>query len=186
MAAMDTPMIAPSHDAWSEEMEGRAASHTDDVRHSSVAPLPYARQSEPTTPQSPSLGARPEPPAILIVDDDQSIAELMAELLNDEGYRVAIAADGASAVAMARRALPALVFTDSMMPGMGGSELIRELRRHPKTRSIPVVLMSSVYPGDRRTLGVPFLAKPFGIDEVLELVACYARIRPPTQLYGEG
>lgn len=183
---MDTPMVAPSHDTWSEEMDNRAASHTDEARRGSMAPLPYSRQSEPTAPQFPPQGGRPEPPAILIVDDDQSIAELMAELLNDEGYRVAIAADGASAVAMARRALPALVFTDSMMPGMGGSELIRELRRHPKTRSIPVVLMSSVYPGDRQSLGVPFLAKPFGIDEVLELVACYARIRPRAQLYGEG
>jgi CheY-like chemotaxis protein len=186
MAAMDTPMIAPSHDAWSEEMDSRAASRAEDARRGTMGPLPYSHQSEPTAPQSPPMGTRSEPPAILIVDDDQSIAELMAELLHDEGYRVAIAADAPSAVAIARSVQPALVFTDSMMPGMGGSELIRALRRHPKTRSIPVVLMSSVYPCDRQSLGVPFLAKPFGIDEVLELVACYARIHPRAHLYGEG
>jgi CheY-like chemotaxis protein len=122
----------------------------------------------------------------LIVDDDQSISALLADLLRGEGYRVATATEGAAAVALARRGLPSLLITDSVMPGMGGQELIRELRRHPETRSIPVILMSSVIPPDRHMLDVPFLAKPFGIDELLDLVAYHVRTRPRAQLYGEG
>jgi CheY-like chemotaxis protein len=128
----------------------------------------------------------PDAPTILIVDDEPTISELLADLLGEEGYRVAVAADGVAALAAARRLRPALVLSDWMMPGLSGSDLVRELRRAPATRSIPVVLMSSVRPRDRHLLEVPFLPKPFEIDAVLDLVARYSQTQPRVQLYGEG
>lgn len=129
---------------------------------------------------------REDMPTILIVDDEESIAEMLADLLCDEGYRVVVARDGTSALAYARRSPPTMVLSDCMMPGLDGTHFVREMRRHRATRHIPVVLMSSARP---RMLGlpdVPFLAKPFEIDDVLALVARCARPRFFAQLYGEG
>lgn len=169
-------MIVPSRDSWAGAESAPIVDHPRNRRRGNV----------PSTSRSPQLDAASEPPAILIVDDDQTITALLADLLREEGYRVTTAVEGAAAVALARRSQPALLITDSMMPGMGGMDLIRELRRHPETRSIPVILMSSVNPRDHQLLNVPFLAKPFGVDELLEMVAYHVHTRPRAQLYGEG
>ncbi len=132
---------------------------------------------------APSDGA--DRPVVLVVDDDESIAEMLADLLGDEGYRVIVAYDGLSALDTARRERPAMILSDCMMPGMNGAQLLRELRGHPTTRSIAVALMSSVRPRGLSMPDAPFLAKPFEIDDVLELVArCTAR--SSLTLYGEG
>ena len=127
-----------------------------------------------------------ERPAVMIVDDDDGIANLLADLLTDEGYRVIVARDGLAALRGVRRERPAMVLTDCMMPGLDGVEFVRELRRHASTRGIPVVLMSSSRPRNPALADVPFLAKPFDLDDVLEIVARYARMRTLTPLYGEG
>jgi DNA-binding NtrC family response regulator len=60
---------------------------------------------------------------VLIVDDEQTIADTLAMILFRSGYRVKVAYDGTSALAMARKDRPALVITDVVMPGMTGIEL---------------------------------------------------------------
>lgn len=115
---------------------------------------------------------------ILVVDDEPSIAQLLSEVLDEAGYRVVLAADGRSALATARRERPALVLTDRMLPLLDGLEVARRLRRHPVTRHIPVVMMSSSRP-DRELIGdLPFLPKPFELEELLDTVALYARTDP--------
>lgn len=123
---------------------------------------------------------------ILVVEDDDSIADLLADLLSDEGYRVLVAHDGLSALRSVRRVRPAMVLSDCMMPGLHGMQFVRELRRHPATRTIPVVLMSSVRPRGPGLADVPFLAKPFDVDDLLALVARYAHTRLYGPLYGEA
>jgi CheY-like chemotaxis protein len=125
-------------------------------------------------------------PVVMIVDDDDGIANLLADLLADEGYQVIVARDGLAALRGVRRERPAMVLTDCMMPGLDGVEFLRELRRHPSTRTIPVVLMSSSRPRNPALADVPFLAKPFDVDDVLEIVARYAFAPSLTPLYGEG
>ncbi|HEY7779676.1 MAG TPA: response regulator [Ktedonobacterales bacterium] len=125
-------------------------------------------------------------PVVMIVDDDDGIANLLADLLTDEGYRVVVARDGLAALRGVRRERPAMVLTDCMMPGLDGVEFLRELRRHPSTRTIPVVLMSSSRPRNPALADVPFLAKPFDVDDVLEIVARYAFAPSLSPLYGEG
>jgi CheY-like chemotaxis protein len=91
---------------------------------------------------------------------------------------VVLAADGRSALATARRERPALVLTDRMLPQLDGLEVARRLRRHPVTRNIPVVMMSSSRP-DRELIGdLPFLPKPFELEELLDTVALYVRYDP--------
>lgn len=112
--------------------------------------------------------------SILIVDDERSIAELLAELLEGAGYDVFIASNGRTALAIARREHPALILTDLMMPGVNGVEFVRKLRASPVTHDIPVVMMSSIRPNLEALDNVPFLPKPFDLDDVLAAVETYA------------
>jgi CheY-like chemotaxis protein len=123
---------------------------------------------------------------VLIVDDDVSIAEMLAELLQDEGYETVVAHDGLAALAYARREPPDLILSDDMMPGLTGMQLVQELSRLPMTRSIALVLMSSAHPRRLSTPNVPFLPKPFEINDVLDLVEHNTAGPVQAQLYGEG
>lgn len=110
---------------------------------------------------------------LLVVDDDAAITCMLRDVLESAGYRVLVAANGRTALAIARREHPAMVLTDRMMPELDGVEFARRLRAHPATRDIPVVLMSSTRP-DRETLGsIPFLPKPFELDELLTVIGMY-------------
>lgn len=113
-------------------------------------------------------------PAVLVVDDELSIVELLGQVLEDVGYRALRARNGRIALAIARRERPALVLTDCDMPEMGGMEFVRRLRASPTTRGIPVVIMSSARPALEGE-AIPFLEKPFDLDDILEKVASYAR-----------
>jgi CheY-like chemotaxis protein len=113
-------------------------------------------------------------PAILIVDDEPSIVELLGQLVEDVGYRALRARNGRIALAIARRERPSLVLTDCDMPEMSGVEFVRRLRANPTTRGIPVVIMSSVRPALEGE-AIPFLEKPFDLDDIVEKVTRYAR-----------
>lgn len=112
--------------------------------------------------------------AILVVDDEQAITSLLSEVLELAGYVTLTATSGRTALAIARREHPALVLTDRMMPEIDGIEFARRLRSSPITNDIPVVLMSSTRPTHDQIDGIPFLAKPFDLDEVLTVVSKYA------------
>jgi DNA-binding response OmpR family regulator len=111
--------------------------------------------------------------AILAVDDDPAILDVVAQVLADEGYDVLTADGGRAAVKLAREHLPKLILLDLMMPEMNGWQVVAELRASPQTRSIPVLLLSA-----RRDtalmandLGVnSYLEKPFDLDELLARV----------------
>jgi CheY-like chemotaxis protein len=112
---------------------------------------------------------RSEPPTVLIVDDEPAIVDLLSQLLEDEGYRVVSAGDGMAALETAQKRRPDLVIADVMMPRMDGFTLVDRLAdgEHP----VPVILMSAAV--ESRRQGVPFIAKPFDLGELLELVNAY-------------
>lgn len=172
-------------DRWWDERDFYIVSAGDALDAASRSPGVTSHEVVPIQ-SSTTSASEDDKPTILIVDDEESIAELLADLLCDEGYRVIVARDGATALACARSAQPAMVLSDCMMPGLDGMQFVREMRRHPATRGIPVVLMSSARPTMLRLPDVPFLEKPFEIDDVLALVAQCARRRSFAQLYGEG
>jgi CheY-like chemotaxis protein len=115
--------------------------------------------------------------AILVVDDEPAILDMIAELLGYEGYQVVTTSHGSVALARAKADPPALILLDLMMPGMSGWQVIDALKASPQTRSIPVVVLSARrdLPATAKELGiVTFLAKPFDIDELIGIVQQYA------------
>ncbi len=122
-------------------------------------------------------GSAPAPPGILIVDDEPGITATLADLLTDEGYRVATAADGlAVEAALADLATPpALVLLDVMLPSTSGVTVYRQLRDAPATRDVPVVFITVVPPdwlaGHLDDCpGASILPKPFRFAELLDAV----------------
>jgi CheY-like chemotaxis protein len=142
------------------ESEHYDSGHLDwDIpRMSAARRAAYAGQTE--TPQ----------PVVLIVDDDLSIAHLLMDLLESVGYRVFCASNGRNALTIARAIHPELVLTDYLMPELDGRQVIRALRANPATSDIPAVLMSSTRPREAALRDIPFLPKPFNLDEVLHVV----------------
>jgi CheY-like chemotaxis protein len=111
---------------------------------------------------------------ILIVDDDEDIAETIELILQHGGYRCAVARDGAAALERLRTdPLPRVVLLDMMMPGMSGSQFRSEQMQDPRMAAVPVIVMT----GDSRAeakaaaMGVSkFLRKPLGMHELLAAV----------------
>lgn len=107
---------------------------------------------------------------ILIADDEEFIVDLLATLLEDEGYAVLRAYDGEQALKTVQRERPELVISDIMMPKMSGIELATHLRAQEHNhKQTPIILMSAV--SSATTIpNTIYLPKPFDIDHVLELV----------------
>ena len=80
---------------------------------------------------------------VLVVDDEVGIANLLFDVLSDEGHRVLVAANGHEALKRAEEERPDLVITDFMMPVMDGGQLIRAMADEPDLKEVPVFLISS-------------------------------------------
>ena len=111
---------------------------------------------------------------VLVVDDEVGIANLLADVLSDEGHRVMVAANGHEALKRAEEESPDLVITDFMMPVMDGAQLIKALTDHRDLKRVPIYLMSSAPEAairDQCSGYTRFIRKPFRIYDVVDLVA---------------
>ncbi|HEY9074909.1 MAG TPA: response regulator [Anaerolineaceae bacterium] len=114
---------------------------------------------------------------ILVVEDIPNIREMLEITLRFKGYEVVSAADGEEALEIIKTSLPSLVITDILMPRMDGFTFIHTLRQDPRTRPLPVIVLSATYttPEDKHfamSLGaVRFLEKPIDTEEFLLTVA---------------
>jgi signal transduction histidine kinase len=121
---------------------------------------------------------------LLVADDNADMREYMARLLSPH-WQVELAVDGQSALAAATAAPPDLVLSDVMMPGMDGVSLLAELRADPRTRTVPVILISARAGEEARLEGLAtgaddYLIKPFAARELLTRVNTHlemARVR---------
>ena len=128
-------------------------------------------------------GDRPAGPArVLVVDDDPTVAEVVAGYLDRAGYLVDRADDGPTALAQAGEHRPDLVVLDLMLPGMDGLEVCRRLRgRGP----VPVIMLTARGDEEDRILGLEvgaddYVTKPFSPRElVLRVESVLRRSRPP-------
>src|SRR5262245_10593331 len=117
--------------------------------------------------------------SILIIDDDTMILDMIADLLNCEGYSITASNKGSVALARALAERPALILLDLMMPEMTGWQVVAALNASQRTRSIPVILLSA-----RRDLAATaaelgaaaFLEKPFELDALLDLIKQYVQL----------
>lgn len=112
--------------------------------------------------------ASPDPPRVLIVDDDVTVADVLSRYLAREGYRVTTATDGPSGLRSALRDLPDLVILDLMLPGINGVEICRRLRA---TAPIPVIMLTARGEEPARVAGLElgaddYVVKPFSPREV--------------------
>ncbi len=114
------------------------------------------------------------PASILIVDDDESIRELLRLHLSAAGYDVHVAPDAIVAGHLVLRSAPDLIITDVSMPYMNGFEFVEALKADKSLPYIPVIFLTSMDDGDNRgkELGaVGYITKPVRADRLLAMVA---------------
>jgi CheY-like chemotaxis protein len=115
---------------------------------------------------------------ILIIDDDFDVRDSLSEILRDEGFAVAEAADGWEALAYLRgESPPALILLDWMMPRCDGAKFRREQLADPQLAALAVVVLTADTRAHERAeaTGVEvFLSKPVKLDRLLELLSRYA------------
>ncbi len=114
---------------------------------------------------------------VLIVDDEFGLANLLGEILTDEGHLIRTASNGQQALEQATAERPDLIVTDMMMPVLDGAGLIKALGAKPELANVPVIVMSSLMETTvaARCAGyVAFVRKPFKIDELLTLVSHFS------------
>lgn len=154
----------------------------DTFRTASDVFVGTAHPSSPARLQAPPYEARqrvgpvPEPPVrpfILIVDDEFGLAELISDILDENGYETSIAINGALGLAMLRERRPDLVLMDLMMPVLSGPEMLREMKSDPAVADIPVVIMTALpeaVPRDPELAHEAVLQKPFTPERLFEVV----------------
>jgi len=109
---------------------------------------------------------------ILIVDDSPTEVHVMQTALQKHGYRTAAAADGAEGVRLAREMSPDLIFMDIVMPGMNGYQATRALVNDPRTRQIPIIMVTSKGQETDRIWGlrqgaIDYMIKPVSPDQLV-------------------
>ena len=117
-----------------------------------------------------------EPPRVLVVDDDAGIRDLLDLALTNAGYAVALAEDGAAALAMVEAVAPDVILLDMRMPVLDGWAFTEAYRR--PGRRVPIVVMTAVRDAPERAAQIAataYLAKPF---DLADLLACVAQYRP--------
>jgi two-component system, OmpR family, phosphate regulon response regulator PhoB len=126
--------------------------------------------------QEPSGFRRTTPmKTILLADDEANIRTLVHAIVEDSGFQIVEAADGAEALEVARELKPALAILDWMMPAMTGPEVARALRADPATAGTRIVLLTARRGEQDRTAGRSagadaYLIKPFSPLELLDIV----------------
>jgi chemosensory pili system protein ChpA (sensor histidine kinase/response regulator) len=132
------------------------------------------------TPELPVEVAVSAVPLVLVVDDSITVRRVTQRLLQREGYRVTLAADGLQALERLQQERPTVVLSDIEMPRMDGFDLVRNIRNDPRLSDLPVIMITSriaeKHREHARELGVDhYLGKPYSEDELLALVANYAQ-----------
>ena len=114
---------------------------------------------------------------VLIVEDDDDLREMMAQLLSLEGFQAAAVANGQEALEYLRQeTAPDLILLDMMMPVMDGWEFRRRQKSDPTMAEVPVIVLSALDQGRITDISAEaILKKPLDFDRLLELVRTYCR-----------
>jgi len=123
-------------------------------------------------------------PTVLLVEDEPSIAELIAVNLRHNGFRPIWAMDSVSAQREIDAALPDLILLDWMLPGESGLSLAKRWRGHERTKAVPLIMLTARGDEADRVAGLDagaddYIAKPFSTKELLARVRAVLRRRAP-------
>ena len=151
------PKAGPAHAAPAPAAPASTGIHASDAN----AP---ERRSKPRV--NARTGTR-----MLVIDDSATIVALLSRMLRQNGYTVLEAEDAESGLEIARTQAPELIFLDIVLPGMDGFAALRQLRRDPFTRDIPVIMISGNEQATEQfyvhRIGADdFMKKPFSRAEV--------------------
>ncbi len=123
-------------------------------------------------------------PSVLVVEDEPAIAELIAVNLRHNGFRTTWALDSASAQREIDASVPDLILLDWMLPGESGLTLAKRWRAHPRTKDVPLIMLTARGDESDRVAGLDagaddYVAKPFSTKELLARVRAVLRRRTP-------
>lgn len=128
-------------------------------------------------------------PCVLVVDDDDTVREVVRRYLTRDGHRVIEAPDGATGLAAVRREHPDLVVLDLMLPGIDGLEVCREIRA---SSTVPVIMLTALGEESDRVVGLEYgaddyVVKPFSPRELaLRVGRVLDRAAPPAHADGQS
>jgi DNA-binding response OmpR family regulator len=133
----------------------------------------------------------------LVVEDDPDIVELVAHYLTRDGFQVEALGDGRSALAQLQRAGTDLLILDLQLPGLDGLAICREVRANPRTRELPVIMLTARGDEADRIVGLElgaddYVVKPFSPKELMARVRAVLRRSergeslPATLRFGEA
>ena len=117
---------------------------------------------------------------ILVVDDEEHIAELINYNLTNNGYKVIIANNGIDAVKVAIEEKPSLILLDLMIPGKDGYDVCKEIRSNSEIRNTPIIMLTAKSEELDKILGLElgaddYITKPFSVRELLARVKAVLR-----------
>lgn len=117
---------------------------------------------------------------ILIVEDDQHMAQLLREILAREGYRPTVVSSGGEALAAATEAPPDLIVLDLMLPDIDGLEFCRQIRGIPRVSHVPILVVSARGETESRIEGLrmgvdDYMPKPFDVAELVARIQAHIR-----------
>ncbi|MBL9124328.1 MAG: response regulator [Planctomycetaceae bacterium] len=122
------------------------------------------------------------PARVLIIEDDRSLAEVLAYNLKQAGYEVLLARDGPEGLQQAEVKVPDLVLLDLMLPMVDGLEVCRRLRANPVTRDVLILMLTARAEESDQVIGLSlgaddYVTKPFSVKVLLERIKALVRRR---------
>ena len=119
-------------------------------------------------------------PLVLIVEDEPAQAEVLRYNLEKKGYRTSVAPAGEEALMLVEEEEPDLVILDWMLPDIAGIEICRQLKTRPKTRTLPVIMLTARGEEDDRVRGLEsgaddYVVKPYSPSEMIARVQAVLR-----------
>jgi two-component system phosphate regulon response regulator PhoB len=111
-------------------------------------------------------------PQVLIVDDERDLVQVVEFNLRQAGFETASADDGERALALVKQRVPDLVVLDLMLPDIPGTEICRSLKSNPRTKHVPVLMLTARGEEVDRVVGFElgaddFVTKPFSVRELV-------------------
>lgn len=125
---------------------------------------------------------------IILIDDDHDLADLTKTILVHNGYQVMVFHEAESALVELRKRKADLILMDVILPGMSGADAIKEIKRDPQLKTIPVIFLTGLISSsdsDLKAMGLQvdgmiyqFIAKPYDSAELLNLIKCMISPKP--------
>ncbi len=123
-------------------------------------------------------------PRVLVVEDEPAIAELIAVNLRHNGFAPTVVFDGAAAQREVDAVLPDVILLDWMLPGESGASLARRWRKHERTKTVPILMLTARSDESDKVQGLDagaddYITKPFSTQELLARIRAVLRRRAP-------